>query len=347
VPIVRCAGLNTEVVGKMKKNVYIFNDGELKRKDNTVFFRTEDGNKYLPIEDLSDIYVLGEVTVSKKFLEYATQKEVLLHFFNYHEYYVGTYYPREHYNSGYMLLKQAEHYLNETQRKLLAFRFVEGSVKNIMQVLRYYISRGKTELTDMLEQVERLFSSIDPTMKISIMMAIEGNIRDTYYKAFDIILEDNDFTFEKRTRRPPRNNLNTLISFGNMMLYTAVLSEIYNTHLDPRIGYLHASNNRRFTLNLDVAEIFKPILVDRIIFTLVGKKMITAKHFDKKTGGILLKDEGRKIYIEEIDKRLKTTVNHKKLGRQVSYRRLIRMELYKLEKHLIGEKEYQPFVSMW
>lgn len=331
----------------MKKNVYIFNDGELKRKDNTVFFRTEDGNKYLPIEDLSDIYVLGEVTVSKKFLEYATQKEVLLHFFNYHEYYVGTYYPREHYNSGYMLLKQAEHYLNETQRKLLAFRFVEGSVKNIMQVLRYYISRGKTELTDMLEQVERLFSSIDPTMKISIMMAIEGNIRDTYYKAFDIILEDNDFTFEKRTRRPPRNNLNTLISFGNMMLYTAVLSEIYNTHLDPRIGYLHASNNRRFTLNLDVAEIFKPILVDRIIFTLVGKKMITAKHFDKKTGGILLKDEGRKIYIEEIDKRLKTTVNHKKLGRQVSYRRLIRMELYKLEKHLIGEKEYQPFVSMW
>ena len=331
----------------MRKSAYIFNDGELKRKDNTVCFQTEEGSKYLPIEDLSDIYVFGEVTVSKKFLEYATQKEVLLHFFNYNEYYVGTYYPREHYNSGYMLLKQAEHYMDQVKRKALAYRFVEGSIRNIIQVLKYYISRGKQELTDISEQVERLFGSIDLNMDINAMMAVEGNIRDTYYQTFDIILDDPDFTFEKRTRRPPQNNLNTLISFGNSLLYTAVLSEIYNTHLDPRIGYLHTSNNRRFTLNLDVAEVFKPILVDRAIFTLVGKKMITPKHFDKKTGGILLKDEGKKIFIQEMEDRLKTTINHKKLGRQVSYRRLIRMELYKLEKHLIGEEEYRPFVSMW
>jgi CRISPR-associated protein Cas1 len=336
-----------EVIGIMRKNAYIFNDGELKRKDNTVFFRAEGGNKYLPIEDLSDIYIFGEVSVSKKFLEYATQKKVLLHFFNYHEYYVGTYYPREHYNSGYMLLKQVEHYTDEVKRKLLAYRFVEGSVKNIIQVLKYYISRGKAELTGILKQVERLFSSINSTMEINVMMAIEGNIRDIYYKAFDIILEDSDFTFERRTRRPPRNNLNTLISFGNMFLYTAVLGEIYNTHLDPRIGYLHASNNRRFTLNLDIAEVFKPILVDRIIFTLVGKKMITSKHFDRKTGGILLKDEGRKIFIQEMESRLRTTISYKSLGKKVSYRRLLRLELYKLEKHFIGEEEYRPFVSMW
>jgi CRISPR-associated protein Cas1 len=336
-----------EVVEVMRKSAYIFNDGELKRKDNTVFFSAENGNKYLPIEDLSDIYVFGEVSVSKKFLEYATQKEVLLHFFNYNEYYVGTYYPREHYNSGYMLLKQVEHYMDEARRRLLAYRFVEGSVRNIIQVLKYYISRGKTELTGILEQVERLFSSIDPSLEINVMMAIEGNIRDAYYKAFDIILEDKNFSFERRTKRPPRNNLNTLISFGNMLLYTAVLSEIYNTHLDPRIGYLHSSNNRRFTLNLDIAEVFKPILVDRIIFTLVGKKMITSKHFDKKTGGILLKDEGRKIFIQEMENRLKTTISYKSLGRKVSYRRLLRMELYKLEKHLIGEEEYRPFISMW
>lgn len=331
----------------MKKSAYIFNDGELKRKDNTVCFQTEDCSKYLPIEDLSDIYVFGEVTVSKKFLEYATQKEVLLHFFNYNEYYVGTYYPREHYNSGYMLLKQAEYYMDEQKRKHLACKFVEGSVRNILQVLKYYTARGKPELSGIIEQVERLFSNINFDMDINTMMAIEGNIRDIYYQAFDIILENSEFAFERRTRRPPQNNLNTLISFGNMLLYTIVLSEIYNTHLDPRIGYLHTSNNRRFTLNLDVAEVFKPILVDRVIFTLVGKKMLTAKHFDKKTDGILLKDEGKKIFIQEIEDRLKTTINHKGLGRKVSYRKLIRMELYRLEKHLIGEEEYQPFVSMW
>jgi CRISPR-associated protein Cas1 len=162
-----------------------------------------------------------------------------------------------------------------------------------------------------------------------------------------MILQNPNFTFDKRTRRPPQNYLNTLISFGNSMIYTIVLSEIYSTHLDPRIGFLHTSNQRRFTLNLDIAEIFKPLLVDRVIFTLVGKKILSTKHFDKKGNGILLKDEGRKIFIQEMDNRLKTTINHKRLGRKVSYRRLIRMELYKLEKHLIGEQEYEPFISMW
>jgi len=331
----------------MEKSAYIFNDGELLRKDNTVCFETGNGKKYLPIEDLHDIYVFGEVTVSKKFLEYATQKQVLLHFFNYHEYYVGTFYPREYYNSGYMVLKQAEHYLDINKRKIIALKIIEGSVRNILQVLKYYISRGKTDISVIADNIQKLFNTLNPDMNVDAMMAIEGNIREAYYQAFDLILENSDFIFDKRTRRPPQNNLNTLISFGNSMLYTIVLSEIYNTHLDPRIGFLHTSNHRRFTLNLDIAEIFKPLLVDRVIFTLVGKKMLTGKHFDKKSGGILLKDEGRKIFIQEMDDRLKRTIDYKKLGRKVSYRRLIRMELYKLEKHLIGEQEYEPFVSMW
>lgn len=331
----------------MKKTAYIFNDGELTRKDNTVCFEAEGKKQYLPIEDINDIYIFGEVTVSKKFMEYATQKQVLLHFFNYNEYYVGTYYPREHYNSGYMILKQAEHYLDDKKRKVIAKKIVEGSVKNIIQVLKYYISRGKTDIIVIVEKIQELLSTLSLNMDIEAMMAVEGNIRDTYYQAFDLILENSDFVFDKRTRRPPQNNLNTLISFGNSILYTVVLSEIYNTHLDPRIGFLHTSNHRRFTLNLDIAEIFKPLLVDRLIFTLVGKKMLSGKHFDRKAGGILLKDEGRKIFVQEMDNRLKTTINHKKLGREVSYRRLIRMELYKIEKHLIGEQEYEPFVSLW
>lgn len=331
----------------MKKSAYIFNDGELTRKDNTVCFQSDGKKQYLPIEDLNDIYVFGEVTVSKKFMEYATQKQVLLHFFNYHEYYVGTYYPREHYNSGYMILKQAEHYLDNRKRKVIAQKIVEGSVKNIIQVLKYYISRGKTEISVIVEKIQELLNTLNPNMDIEAMMAIEGNIRETYYQAFDLILENSDFVFSKRTRRPPQNNLNTLISFGNSILYTVVLSEIYNTHLDPRIGFLHTSNHRRFTLNLDIAEIFKPLLVDRVIFTLVGKRILSAKHFDRKAGGILMKDEGRKIFVQEMDNRLKRTIDHKRLGRKVSYIRLIRMELYKIEKHLIGEQEYEPFVSLW
>lgn len=146
---------------------------------------------------------------------------------------------------------------------------------------------------------------------------------------------------------PPKNHLNSLISFGNSMMYVLVLSEIYKTHLDPRIGYLHTTNFRKFTLNLDVAEIFKPIIIDRIIFSLIGKKMISIEDFEDDMGGVLLKESGRKVFVEEFDKKLKTTIKHRELGRNVSYNRLIRMELYKLQKHFMDEEEYLPYVSRW
>ena len=178
-------------------------------------------------------------------------------------------------------------------------------------------------------------------------MAVEGNIRNYYYKAFDEIIADPDFVFNERSRRPPKNHLNCLISFGNSILYTYILSEIYRTHLDPRIGYLHATNFRRFSLNLDVAEIFKPIIIDRLIFTLISKGMLTKTDFEKDMAGVLLKEKGRKRFVEELDKRLKATITHRSTGRKVSYRRLMRLELYKLEKHLMGESVYEPFIAQW
>lgn len=343
--MLRCAG-HKGGLKPMKKSAYIFNSGELKRKDSTVLFESDGVKKYIPIEDISDLYVFGEVTVSKKFLEIATQKEILIHFFNYYDYYVGTYYPREHYNSGYMILKQVEYYSDQSKRFQLAKMFVYGGAKNIISVLKYYHNRGK-DLDKEISMIESLINKIDTVPRVSELMAIEGNIRDIYYDGFDIIIANELFKFKRRTRRPPQNPLNSLISFGNSLMYTCVLSEIYKTHLDPRIGYLHTTNNRRFTLNLDIAEIFKPIIVDRTIFTLTGRKMLSEKHFEKKSGGIILNDAGRKLFVNQFTEKLKTTLMHKSLGRNVSYRRLVRMELYKLEKHLMGEEDYSPYIAYW
>jgi len=330
----------------MKKSIYIFSSGELKRKDNTIFFENEEGKKFIPIENTSAIYVFGEVNVNKRFLEFLTQSGIILHFFNRYEYYVGTFYPREHLNSGYMILKQAEHYLEPAKRMKIAREFVTGASKNIQQVIRYYVNRGKP-LAEVEDAIKKLDEKIEVCESIEELMAIEGNIRDSYYQAFDVILGKPEFTFDRRSRRPPENYLNTLISFGNSLLYTIVLSEIYKTHLDPRIGFLHATNFRRFTLNLDVSEIFKPIIVDRVIFTLIGKNMITKEHFEKSMHGIVLKEAGMKTFVEELENKLSTTFNHRTLGKNVSYRRLIRLELYKLEKHLIGEEEFKAFVAKW
>ncbi|MDP9750256.1 type I-B CRISPR-associated endonuclease Cas1b [Thermoanaerobacter pentosaceus] len=330
----------------MKKTIYIFSDGELKRKDNTLFFEGENGRKFIPVENTCEIMIFGEVTLNKRFLEFLTQSEIILHFFNHYGYYVGSYYPREHLNSGYMILKQAEHYNDESKRLYLAQKFVEGAYKNIRQVLKYYSNRGKN-LEDAIYSIEKLGESVDSTSTVNELMAIEGNIREYYYRTFDEIIQNPDFKFDFRSKRPPQNFLNTLISFGNSLMYTVALGEIYKTHLDPRIGFLHVTNFRRFSLNLDVSEIFKPIIVDRTIFTLLSKKMVTKEDFEEDAEGLLLKEKGKKVFVQEFEDKLATTIKHRTLSHNVSYRRLIRLELYKLEKHLIEEEQYKPFIAQW
>lgn len=334
----------------MKKTLYIFKSGELRRKDNTLYFENDEGKRVIPIEDTNDIYLFGEVDVSKRFLEFVSQKEICLHYYNHYGYYVGTFYPREHQNAGHVILKQAEYYLQYEKRLQLARKFIEGSIGQMRQVLKYYrsrINRGAEVLESPVLAFGDQTGPLQSASKIEELMAVEGHIREKYYSAFDYILDNPDFPFERRSKRPPLNRLNALISFGNSICYTMVLSEIYKTYLDPRIGYLHATNFRRFSLNLDVAEIFKPIVVDRLIFTLINKKMLTKKDFDKHTGGIMLSEAGRRTFISELDKRMKTTINHRHLGKSVSYRRMIRLELYKIQKHILGEKEYEPYQSLW
>ncbi|QSZ27552.1 type I-B CRISPR-associated endonuclease Cas1 [Aceticella autotrophica] len=330
----------------MKKSIYIFSDGELHRKDNTLFFEGENGRKFIPVENTSEIMIFGEVSLNKRFLEFISQSEIILHFFNYYGYYVGSYYPREHLNSGYMILKQAEHYNDDNKRLYLAQKFIEGAYKNIRQVLKYYQNRDK-DLEDIIYCIEKLGELINGTLSVNELMAIEGNIREYYYKSFDVILNNRDFEFDVRSKRPPKNSLNTLISFGNSLMYTTVLSEIYKTHLAPRIGYLHSTNFRRFSLNLDIAEIFKPIIIDRVIFSVVSKNMIKKDDFDDNAEGLILKERGKKIFIEEYVSKLTTTIKHRTIGNNVSYRRLIRLELYKLEKHLMEEQGYEPFLAQW
>lgn len=330
----------------MKKDIYIFNDGELKRKDNTVYFISEGNKKYLPIEELDNIWVFGEIELNKKFLDYASQKEICIHFFNYYGYYSGTFYPREHLNSGFVILKQAEKYLDFEKRLDLAKRIIITAIKNIVVVLKYYRKKG-VDLDNDIDSIETKMELMEDAKTIEELMAYEGNIRNEYYSCFNLILNKPEFYFKVRSKRPPKDTINALISFGNSVLYTTVLSEIYETNLDPRIGYLHSTNNRRFTLNLDIAEIFKPIIVDRVIFSLINKRIISENDFDKDFNGIILSEDGRKKFIQEYNEKLSTVIKHRSIGTSVSYKRLIRLELYKVQKHITDDLPYDGLVSRW
>jgi len=330
----------------LKKPIYIFNDGQLKRKDNTLLFIKENEKKVLPINAISEIHIFGEIDLNKRVLEFLTKNKVPVFFYNHYGYYIGSFYPREYLNSGLIILKQAEFYLNNEERMFLAKSFVYGAAANILKNLGYYKKSKEEYIKPYIEEILQKSKEIDSKKDIPSLMALEGEIRKKYYEAFNVVLNIGDFYFDKRTKRPPENPLNALISFGNSLIYTTILSQIYRTHLDPRIGYLHETNQRSFSLNLDLAEIFKPVIVDRIIFSLINKNQIQLKHFEEDIDYTYLNEKGRQIFIQAYEEKLNTTIKYKNLGK-VSYRKLIRLECYKLYKHFFDEDIYKPFVASW
>jgi CRISPR-associated protein Cas1 len=333
-------------VKNMGEKFYIFKNGVLSRKDNNIRMTTKEGDiKDIKSEVVDEIFLFGEIDINTKLLNFLSQKGIILHIFNYYGFYSGSYYPKETNVSGYLVVNQVRHYIDETLRLSIAKEILKTASANIYRNLRYYNSRG-SELDDFLTEIDSLSKKLDFASSINQLMGIEGNIRKKYYSAWNIII-NQDIEFTKRTKRPPDNMINSLISFANSLIYTTTLSEIYKTQLNPTISYLHEPGEKRFSLSLDISEIFKPLIADRMIFSLLNKNKITIDDFDEESNFTYLKENSRKKIIEDYDIRLERTIFHKELNRDVSYRYLIRLECYKIIKHLIGEKEYSGFRIWW
>ncbi len=321
------------------ERVYIFSSGKLKRKDNTLCFESQEDKRFIPVEDVKEIYLFGEVDLNSRVLNFLSQKGVLLHLFNRYGFYSGSFLPRKKNVSGYLLVKQVQHYINGDGRLFLASSFVDGAV--------FHIKRNLKKRGIEIEEIEKLESRIFTVETVAELMQLEGKIREIYYSKFSKILKDDFFSFSKRVKRPPNNAVNALISYGNSLLYSAVLSEIYRTQLNPTISYLHEPSTSRYSLSLDISEIFKPLVVDSLIFSLVNRRALKKEDFDSTLNYTFLSEFGKKKFVKAFDEKMKTTVRHRTLKRNVSYRYLIRLECYKLIKHLIGDDVYKPLKAWW
>lgn len=338
----------------MKKTYYLFNPGQLERKDNTLKFTpiVEDGNgeesngqpRYLPVEDVNEFYVFGSLRANSSLFNFLGQKDIAVHFFDYYENYTGSFMPRDSLLSGKMILAQTSAYQNKKKRLLIAQKFIEAAAYNMVKNLQYYNRRGK-DMEDVINIIKGYAAKLTETNSVQELMGTEGMIRQTYYEAFNLIL--NDFEMGNRSKQPPQNEVNALISFGNMMCYTFCLRAIHQTQLNPTISFLHTPGERRYSLALDVAEVFKPVIIDRVIFKVLNKREIQEKHFDRKLNKCLLNQSGKKIFVKAIEDKLMETIKHRTLNRNVSYRHLMKLECYKLAKHLLEIEEYKPFKMYW
>lgn len=324
------------------KIIYITQSGQLSRKDNTLIFKNETTSKVIPIVNIEQILCLWEVTINSKLLQFLATNKITVHFFNYHGYYSGSYYPRESYVSGKLFINQVLHYQDNDKRLSIAKSIVWWIANNIVSMLNHY-NRHWKDVEKYISKIKESIVWINMRKSINEILFVEWSLWDNFYSSFKAFLPD-DFVLNKRVKRPPDNPINALISFWNSVLYTYVLSKIYHTQLNPTISYLHEPFQRRFSLALDLAEVFKMPLVYWNIFNLVNRWSLKVEHhFLKEMNYAVLNEEGRKIFLKAWDERINKTIEHPKLWRKVSYGSMIRLDCYKLIKHLMGEWVFIPF----
>ena len=323
------------------KLIYITQAWTLSRKDNTLFFENETTKKVIPIIWVEQIYCLSEVSVNSKLLAYLTQNKITLHFCNYNEYYIWSYVPKESYVSWKLLIAQVDHYSDSIKRLKIARAFVNWIGENILFTLKHYQRHWK-DVNSIMKNIKTLMKELENCYDITQILSLEGGIWQNFYSSFKFFLPEN-FLIISRNKRPPDNPMNAMISFWNSLLYTYTLSKIYHTQLNPSLAYLHEPSERRFSLSLDISEVFKIPLVFWNIFYLINKNIININHFDQDLNLALLNDEWRKIFCRNWDERLSKTIDHPIFNKKVSYWTLLKYDCYKLIKHFLGEQDFVPF----
>ena len=306
------------------RSYYIITHGNLSKKDNTLLFKNKNKEQIIPIEDVRDIFIISEVAITSQVLKMLSKQGVVINFFGVYGNYIGSFYPKDTYELGSVLINQIKHYEDKEKRLYIAKEFVAGAIVNCSKVV-------DIEYESFLEKLNRVNT-------INELMGIEANFKKMYYK---ILEKHTGLNFGKRTKRPPTNELNTLISFGNSILYGKVLSYIYRSPLNPNISYLHEINQRRMSLSLDIAEIFKPVVVDSVILRLSRNGMLEKGFFSKSKDRIVLTKEGIKSFVKALDDRMEEHINLDKEEKSYSINTLVKFEVLKLLKHIEKEETYK------
>ncbi len=329
---------------KTDRTHFLMNHGKLRRQDNNLYFDRYDedgdvvGTKILPIQAIDEIYLLAKVDMDSYSMAFIAHNNILLHFFSPFQSFRGNFFPSTSNSvnkSGFVLLQQLRAFDDVKHRLYIAKQITKGHMLNGASNCKRY---GVEFLVD------EYLSALEKAGDIGQVMASEGAFKKNYYKSWnEIIKNQRSFKFTTRSKRPPTDKLNSFISYVNTRIYNIVLSEIYKTELDPRIGFLHEPNYRSLSLHLDIAEIFKPIIGDNLIFTMLNKNEITTKDFKTDSGRIRFTNEAiKKIEIKIINKLTEQTM----IGKQyLTWRQVIRKEVNRLKKTICEYVEYEPFIS--
>jgi len=320
---------------------HIVSDGIINREDYVLLFENESKKHFLPVEVINQINIYSHITLASNVLSYINEKKIRANFFDKYGRLIGQFVPEKTRGKSNIVLLQCGLYLDEKKRLDIARKMEIANLHNIRSNLRYYEKHENGVYHDAIQKISELIEKENYAMSINQIMLLEAQARQIYYQTFVKIVKDENFMFIRRTKRPPKDEINACISFGNSILYNEFLNIIWMKGLDPAIGIVHATNRRNYSLNLDFADIFKPIISDLVIFTLLNRKMLNINDFECNGNGVFLKEQGKKIFLEMFEKKLGDALVIK--GKKYTYRDLMLNEVQKFKNMLINGEQYKPY----
>lgn len=334
--------------------LYVQRQGAVLHLDNdTVRIELEgESPRRVPLLRLSGIVVFGRVSITPFLIQRCAEDGRGLVWLDQH----GRFKARvDGATRGNVLLRRAQHLaLSDAQHTLrIGRQIVAAKIQNSRQLL-LRASReavGETEsapLRDAADRLAGILETLRQAKDLEMVRGAEGDAARTYFGVFGYMVrtEREALSPAGRTRRPPRDRANALLSFLYTLVRFECASALEGVGLDPQVGYLHALRPGRPALALDLMEELRPVLADRLALTLVNRRQLKPEHFEEKPGGaVLLNEEGRRAVLVAYQQRKEDEVLHRVLNQKTPLGLVPHLQARLLARHLRGDlKEYPPFL---
>jgi CRISPR-associated protein Cas1 len=330
------------------QGAYLFKEGE------TVVIKVEQEIRLqVPIHTISGIVCFGQVSCSPFLMGFCAENNVAISFLSEYGRFLASVRGK---TSGNVLLRR-EQYRKADELKTsceIAKSILTGKIANCRTVLLRALRDHPEKLVDTnIEKVSKRLShsieSLQRTDDLNILRGIEGESANDYFSVFGdlIVAQKDDFRFEERNRRPPRDNVNCLVSFLYTLLMHDVRSALESVGLDSYVGFLHRDRPGRAGLALDIMEEFRPFLADRLVLSLINREQIDKKGFTmSESNAVLMNDETRKTVIAAYQKRKLEEIEHPYLKETVQIGLLFYIQALLFARYLRGDIDGYP-VFIW
>ncbi len=337
--------LNTLYV--LSEDVYLKLDGE-----NVVVCRDDTTLGRYPLHTLCNIVCFSYKGASPSLMGKCAENCIGLSFFTPNGRFLANVYGE---SNGNILLRKEQYRISDDESRALGYakNMIIGKIYNekwcLERTKRDHPMRVDVDkMSGVSENLTQFLNNINEVKNMDSLRGIEGKAALQYFSCFDdlILNQKDDFTFTERNRRPPKDNVNALLSFVYILLSNECSSALEGAGLDPYSGFMHTDRPGRKSLALDLVEELRGSIGDRFVLTLINTKMIRNEHFTKQeAGGVLLSEQGRKVVISEWQKHKKEKITHPFLNEKIEWGLVPHVQAMLLARTIRGDlSEYPPFL---